>query len=268
MSDTSDAALDSWINWLEDLPLPKDFDEGVTGLQGFITAMRNKVAQLEMAAKSSGKVIVDMAGLPTPSAEFMAAMMPAFEAIAVQEMQKQVDELEAERDAAREAAIANAEFVDLVVKFKNERDAALARESAAYARGVQAALHEFDTGTEWMEIRDAIRALADAPPAPQCCMCGKKGLSTVEDDGGTECGLDDGRWVCSADCYDRAYPDAPPVVGVGVKPLVREELENIEKQLHVNEGYFDGSQRTTLEILQGHIKDSVSRIRAALEGDA
>ena len=166
MSDTSDAALDSWINWLEDLPLPKDFDEGVTGLQGFITAMRNKVAQLEMAAKSSGKVIVDMAGLPTPSAEFMAAMMPAFEAIAVQEMQKQVDELEAERDAAREAAIANAEFVDLVVKFKNERDAALARESAAYARGVQAALHEFDTGTEWMEIRDAIRALASTPPAP------------------------------------------------------------------------------------------------------
>ena len=160
-----------------------------------------------------------------------------------------------------------------------ERDAALAREPAAFARGVQAAkaaalagiakymTEEYDTPAE-VYIEDAIRALADAPPAPQCCMCGKKGLSTVEDDGGTECGLDDGRWVCSADCYDRAYPDAPPVVGVGVKPLVREELENIEKQLHVNEGYFDGSQRTTLEILQGHIKDSVSRIRAALEGDA
>ena len=151
-----------------------------------------------------------------------------------------------------------------------ERDAALARESAAYARGVRDANDEYLRKSSMWEsnVDDAIRALADAPPAPQCCMCGKKGLSTVEDDGGTECGLDDGRWVCSADCYDRAYPDAPPVVGVGVKPLVREELENIEKQLHVNEGYFDGSQRTTLEILQGHIKDSVSRIRAALEGDA
>ena len=39
---------------------------------------------------------------------------------------------------------------------------------------------------------------------PQCCMCGKLDLSTVEDDGGTECELHDGRWVCSSDCYDRA----------------------------------------------------------------
>ena len=180
--------------------------------------------------------------------------------------------LRAERDAALAKCFQLIEIAKtaqgLVDQAQRQVDVLLPLPDAAYARGVHAALHEFGTGTEWMEIRDAIRALADAPPAPQCCMCGKKGLSTVEDDGGTECGLDDGRWVCSADCYDRAYPDAPPVVGVGVKPLVREELENIEKQLHVNEGYFDGSQRTTLEILQGHIKDSVSRIRAALEGDA
>jgi len=43
---------------------------------------------------------------------------------------------------------------------------------------------------------------------PQCCMCGRKDLSTVEGDGGTECELPDGRWVCSFDCWDRAV--APP----------------------------------------------------------
>ena len=37
----------------------------------------------------------------------------------------------------------------------------------------------------------------------QCCMCGKTGLSIIED-GGPECELDDGRWVCSVDCYDLA----------------------------------------------------------------
>lgn len=40
--------------------------------------------------------------------------------------------------------------------------------------------------------------------AAQCCMCGKKGLSTVEGDGGSECELSDGRWVCSAECWDKA----------------------------------------------------------------
>ncbi len=39
--------------------------------------------------------------------------------------------------------------------------------------------------------------------AAQCCMCGKRGLSTA-DDGGPQCELNDGRWVCSSDCYDVA----------------------------------------------------------------
>src|SRR5690606_33404834 len=30
------------------------------------------------------------------------------------------------------------------------------------------------------------------------------GLSTTEGDGGPECQLNDGRWTCSAECYDRA----------------------------------------------------------------
>ncbi len=51
------------------------------------------------------------------------------------------------------------------------------------------------------------------PAGPQCCMCGKKGLSTVEGDGGTECELSDGRWVCSVECWDRAVEPA----GVGVE---------------------------------------------------
>ena len=37
----------------------------------------------------------------------------------------------------------------------------------------------------------------------QCCICGKRGLSTVED-GGPECELNDGRWVCSRSWYETA----------------------------------------------------------------
>ena len=47
-----------------------------------------------------------------------------------------------------------------------------------------------------------LRAERDALQS-QCCMCGKTGLSIIED-GGPECELDDGRWVCSVDCYDLA----------------------------------------------------------------
>lgn len=68
--------------------------------------------------------------------------------------------------------------------------------------------------------------LADAIPAAQitvqCCMCGKTGLSTVED-GGAECELNDGRWVCSAECYDRALP-ATASTAVDLRPI-REALE-------------------------------------------
>lgn len=60
------------------------------------------------------------------------------------------------------------------------------------------------------------RAMLAAAPAPQpaqapvqCCMCGKTGLSTVEGDGGQECELSDGRWVCSMDCWERATAPQP-----------------------------------------------------------
>ena len=45
-----------------------------------------------------------------------------------------------------------------------------------------------------------------AREAPECCMCGKTGLSTVED-GGPECQLSDKLWVCSRECYDSALTD-------------------------------------------------------------
>ncbi len=58
-------------------------------------------------------------------------------------------------------------------------------------------------------VHDIIRSALSSPASPQCCMCGKKGLSTVEGDGGPECELSDGRWVCSAECWDKAVELTP-----------------------------------------------------------
>ncbi|MGN7710811.1 hypothetical protein [Agrobacterium radiobacter] len=84
---------------------------------------------------------------------------------------------------------------------------------ARFPAGEMTALRNFLNGQDF-----------PAPPAPssarpQCCMCGKKGLSTVEGDGGTECELSDGRWVCSSECYDRAVEPAPSVVVKALKPF-------------------------------------------------
>jgi hypothetical protein len=46
----------------------------------------------------------------------------------------------------------------------------------------------------------------------------------------------------------------------GVSRRVRE----IEEQLAANEGYFSGSDLVTLQLLQGHIKDSLAAIRAMI----
>lgn len=51
---------------------------------------------------------------------------------------------------------------------------------------------------------DMIRRVEALPGGEaQCCMCGKTGLSVVED-GGPECELHDGRWVCGSDCWEMA----------------------------------------------------------------
>jgi hypothetical protein len=62
----------------------------------------------------------------------------------------------------------------------------------------------------------------EAEAGTQCCMCGKTGLSTIEGDGGQECELDDGRWVCSGECWDRAVA-ASPSSGVRVKAITWQE---------------------------------------------
>lgn len=57
--------------------------------------------------------------------------------------------------------------------------------------------------SDMIRVMDA--EIARAPDlAAQCCMCGKKDLSTVEGDGGQECQLTDGRWTCSRECYEKA----------------------------------------------------------------
>lgn len=72
-----------------------------------------------------------------------------------------------------------------------------------------------------------IRSALSSPASPQCCMCGKKGLSTVEGDGGFECELSDGRWVCSAECWDKAVDPAP----ASDIAALREENERLKKAL-------------------------------------
>lgn len=65
----------------------------------------------------------------------------------------------------------------------------------------------------------------EAEAGPQCCMCGKTGLSTTEGDGGQECELSDGRWVCSGECWDRAVD---PASGVRVKATHRHVTRGTE----------------------------------------
>jgi hypothetical protein len=99
--------------------------------------------------------------------------------------------------------------------------------------------------TEWMplpvdDVADAIEtayrngfedgerhAGEAAPPqtsveGPPCCMCGKTNLSIAEGDGGQECQLSDGRWVCSPDCWDRAVePPETPLPGPGLLEIAK-----------------------------------------------
>lgn len=71
---------------------------------------------------------------------------------------------------------------------------------------------------------------------PQCCMCGKLGLSTTEGDGGTECELSDGRWVCSFECWDRALTPAPDLAADNER--LRSTLEELANAYSAH-GYSD-----------------------------
>ncbi|MCZ3377477.1 hypothetical protein [Rhizobium sp. AG207R] len=74
-------------------------------------------------------------------------------------------------------------------------------------------------------VGERIRSALSSPVLPQCCMCGKKGLSTVEGDGGSECELSDGRWVCSAECWDKAVEPTPASDIAALKEIPRHKTE-------------------------------------------
>ncbi len=74
-----------------------------------------------------------------------------------------------------------------------------------------------ETRKFWIDTAARILAAIDVQTAPQCCMCGKRGLSTAED-GGPECELHDGRWTCSRKCYDAACSLMAPPLDVQPDP--------------------------------------------------
>lgn len=63
-----------------------------------------------------------------------------------------------------------------------------------------------------LEMAGVIYPQPRAEKPEVCCVCGKGGLSTIEGDGGGECQLTDGRWVCSAECWEHVvgFPDRKP----------------------------------------------------------
>jgi len=132
-------------------------------------------------------------------------------------------------------------------------------------------------------VRRALEAAHLSPSASeaQCCTCGKKGLSTVEGDGGAECELTDGRWVCSGECWDKAVdPHSASEAQVRVKALEWREgtytttdddggpMEGIPRKLYAwrSEGYtiIRQSGADGLFILRGKA-DGVGLIVATLE---
>jgi hypothetical protein len=127
---------------------------------------------------------------------------------------EQVKALTAERDTARAER-------DGLLRVVTDNHHALQRAEAAEKKlqEMQAHIDHADAYHTAMLVAEAetrmtmaeLAAVEPQPDAAQCCMCGKKGLST-EEDGGPECELHDGRWVCSSDCYDVA-------LGIMLKPV-------------------------------------------------
>ena len=122
---------------------------------------------------------------------------------------------------------------------------------------------------------------ADGAALAQCCMCGKTDLSTAED-GGQECELHDGRWVCSRECWDiavsiidRLIPrPAEPAQTAQVDVMVNlyVQLENLlavysepDKQLCCD-GHMCGCQGATeYQQAEHYAKAALDEARAALQ---
>jgi hypothetical protein len=93
------------------------------------------------------------------------------------------------------------------------------------ADGERYILHPFSLGRRVFRTLDTAKAAAQADyevrilsalelavqPDAQCCMCGKKGLS-AEENGGPECELHDGRWVCSENCWNDALESSAAAI--------------------------------------------------------
>ena len=92
----------------------------------------------------------------------------------------------------------------------NAKDAVTAwlNESEGFSLRIERLHEDAASGNDLVPwLVEAFRLGADraAPEGQvQCCMCGRKDLSTIEGDGGEECQLWDGRWTCSRGCYDKA----------------------------------------------------------------
>ena len=94
----------------------------------------------------------------------------------------------------------------------------------------------------------------------QCCMCGKTGLSIREGDGGPECQLDDGRWTCSRECWDRATGDLIPRADADLAELatLRAQVERLT-----------GALKHEVKRGRRHLaKDTLDTLAALTEGAA
>ena len=134
--------------------------------------------------------------------------------------------------------------------------------SAANARRI-AALPDLEAA--YLDLYDEVqrlRAERDALQA-QCCMCGKTGLSTIED-GGPECELDDGRWVCSVKCYDRAA--SHPLAAEAERDRLRAVLDDALVACRIVDAVARAGHEKIGDLVL-HMLSAVEPARAALQGD-
>ena len=109
--------------------------------------------------------------------------------------------------------------------------------------------------------RDWLRAERDRLRT-QCCMCGKTGLSTIED-GGPECELDDGRWVCSVDCYDLAVLN--PLEAEAERDRLRAALDDALVACRIVDAVARAGHENIGDLVL-HMLSAVEPARAALKG--
>lgn len=149
-----------------------------------------------------------------------------------------------------------------------------------------AVLDILDTAKAQDTFPDMIRRVEALPGGEaQCCMCGKTGLSVVED-GGPECELHDGRWVCGSDCWEMAArilaalePTPPDDVSGGEIKRLREEVagyrewgedvKRLTRQLDVEmHGEEGAAKQASLCDLIGCATELRKAVRIASDGPA